>query len=317
MSGELRARHMEGERWKMEARLADPPSTLEGECWIRPDLAPEPDQLGTLRVDVGNSTLDVPIFAGGTSSADIEESLRIQLNNDVGYVPLAPLQDATYPELRVQQSSGTYGMHDAVEVSAIPDSDLTQYSLTDPDGRISVVGSESYEARMPNGTNEVARLYTAETLSDYSRILLSFSFEILSYSTSAQLPMMAWTDTEDAVYSDTNRFVGMDIGSNGSTTPSVNPRTKSDSDTGNGSAARLRTVGLDLNTIYDVEMDFDLSTDDLTVTVFESGSQIGSDTVTIPSGSYEWLYAAQSLDGGFSAEGEIDIDVSNYSFEAL
>jgi hypothetical protein len=112
----------------MEARLADPPSTLEGECWIRPDLAPEPDQLGTLRVDVGNSTLDVPIFAGGTSSADIEESLRIQLNNDVGYVPLAPLQDATYPELRVQQSSGTYGMHDAVEVSAIPDSVVEQWN---------------------------------------------------------------------------------------------------------------------------------------------------------------------------------------------
>jgi len=119
---DLRQNSMTGEQWVFEERSADPASTEEGERWLRTDLN-SGDKIATLRVDVGSSIRDVPIFATGTAVDTVSEAMRIQVNGVTGYVPIAPVSDAAFPELRIQHNSQVHGFHNRVDPGpAIPDS---------------------------------------------------------------------------------------------------------------------------------------------------------------------------------------------------
>lgn len=193
----------------------------------------------------------------------------------------------------------------------IPDSDLTQYSLTDPDGRITVVDSSTYEARLPNGTNESARLYKNISLSNYSHLVYSYDFEMLSHTKNAHYHIGAWSDTEDTTDGTNQTAVGGTVGSiDGNLAFGTLLRDGSTYD---------RTIISNINedTEYHVDIEYDLGTDTLTVTLSQGGSQIGQETETIPSASYNWHYAGQSRSAGFSNEGSMDVDVRNVSFEAV
>jgi hypothetical protein len=141
----LRQDSMTGEQWVLEERSADPPSTEEGERWLRTDLN-SGDKIATLRVDVGSSIHDVPIFSTGTAVDTVSEAMRIQVNNTTGYVPIAPVSDAAFPELRMQHNSQVHGFHDRVEPgSAIPDTAVLHSTAADYDGSkwVDQVGSNN------------------------------------------------------------------------------------------------------------------------------------------------------------------------------
>jgi len=112
-----------GEQLVFEERTSDPASTSEGEMWLRTDLAPKTDQIGTLRFDNGSGTWDIPIFSAGTSGANVEEVLRIPVGGTVGYVPI--LQSSpTFPQLGFQHAGARYGLYS--RTSAIRDTSMFQ-----------------------------------------------------------------------------------------------------------------------------------------------------------------------------------------------
>lgn len=170
----LRADSITGEQWVLEERTADPPSTEEGERWLRSDLN-SGDKIATLRVDVGSSIRDVPIFSTGTAVDTVSEAMRVQVNGETGYVPIAPVAEANYPELRMQHNSELHGFHDRVEPgSALPDSvvnnaygwyDAENLSLNDGDSVTTrpdisgqsndISGTGTYQANAINGEPSV------------------------------------------------------------------------------------------------------------------------------------------------------------------
>jgi len=54
----------------------------------------------------------------GTSGSNVIEALRAErTSGGVGYLPLAPIADAAYPEIRFQHNGSVYGLHDSTTVS--------------------------------------------------------------------------------------------------------------------------------------------------------------------------------------------------------
>jgi len=122
---DLRADSMTGEQYVFEERTADPASTVEGERWLRTDLN-SGDKLATLRVDVGGSTLDVPVFPTGTSEDGVTEALRLRVGSQTGYIPaVADTSAAGFPQLRLQHDGQVYGYHDAQGFFAFFDVEIT------------------------------------------------------------------------------------------------------------------------------------------------------------------------------------------------
>jgi len=120
MTTDLRADSMTGEQFVFEERTTDPTTTQEGERWIRTDLN-SGDKIATLRVDVGASILDVPIFPTGTSQDSVVESIRVRVGSQTGYLPAVPETNANYPALRLQHNGQVYGYHDEQGVFAFFD----------------------------------------------------------------------------------------------------------------------------------------------------------------------------------------------------
>jgi hypothetical protein len=81
--------------------------------WIRTDLAPDTDQLATLRFDAGGSTLDVPIYDVSASTTNVSKAWRFQVGGAVGFAPIVEA-GATYPALRHQHNGAVYGTHDSL-----------------------------------------------------------------------------------------------------------------------------------------------------------------------------------------------------------
>jgi hypothetical protein len=125
---ELRAESFAGEQWVFEPRTSDPGTIQEGHRWLRTDLN-SGDKIATLRVDVGDSIVDVPVFPTGTAEDTVSEALRIRVGGQDGYVPIAPEAEAAFPALRVQHSGQLHAYHDRVSPgAAIPDSVDHQWS---------------------------------------------------------------------------------------------------------------------------------------------------------------------------------------------
>jgi hypothetical protein len=216
------------------------------------------------------------------------------------------------------QSQGSYtldinGQQISIEVTSvrnIPDADLTKYSLTDPDNRISVINSQKYEARMPNGTNEVTRLFKNIKLDDYSPIIYAFNFEVLNHNSFAQY-QITWSNKKDSTAKTNQKSVGVNIGSRNSQFAFSIIRQ-------NGSTKnRKKLANLTENQNYYVEIKYNLDVYVLTVTLYKNQSQIAQKTETIPNANYNWHYTSQSVNGGFNTEGSIDIDVKNVDFKEV
>lgn len=109
------------ERYQLERRTSDPATTQEGEMWIRTDLAPDADQLATLRFDNGSGTWDIPIYDTTATTDNVSKALRFEVAGSTGFVPVTT-SGGTYDALRLQHNDSTYAFHDALEASAIPDS---------------------------------------------------------------------------------------------------------------------------------------------------------------------------------------------------
>jgi len=117
---DLRADSMTGEQFVFDERTADPSSTQEGERWLRTDLT-SGDKIATLRVDVGTSILDVPVFPVGTAEDSVVEAIRVRVGSQTGYIPAVPETNANFPALRLQHNGQVFGYHDEQGVFAFFD----------------------------------------------------------------------------------------------------------------------------------------------------------------------------------------------------
>jgi len=107
------------ERYQLEQRTSDPATTQEGDMWIRTDLAPDTNQLATLRFANGGGTIDIPIYDVAASAASkISKAWRVQTGGVTGFVPILETS-GTYDQLRIQRGSNWWGTHDSL--SAISD----------------------------------------------------------------------------------------------------------------------------------------------------------------------------------------------------
>jgi len=109
------------ERYGLEERTADPAEYADGEMWIRTDLAPETDQLATLRFDKNGTLLDVPIFdTAASTDAGISKAFRVSVGGVAGFIPL--YDGGSFDALKFQHNSAVWELHDSL--SGIPDSEV-------------------------------------------------------------------------------------------------------------------------------------------------------------------------------------------------
>jgi hypothetical protein len=108
------------ERYGVEERTSDPSTHVEGDRWIRTDLAPDTDQIATYRFDMGSEVVDFPIYDGGATVDGVEKVRRVRVNGTTGFVPFAE-SGANYPQWAIQHKGSRLGAHDALTASAIPD----------------------------------------------------------------------------------------------------------------------------------------------------------------------------------------------------
>jgi len=121
-----------GEQDVLEVRTTDPSNPEPDERWIRSDVAPETDQIATMRCGDGT---DIPIFATGTATDTVRECRRVRVGGQTGYMPIAPPADASFTERRFRHNGTTMAYHDAVSPgAAIPDNAVNQWKYDEGDG---------------------------------------------------------------------------------------------------------------------------------------------------------------------------------------
>lgn len=113
------------EQYQLELRTTDPATYHEGEAWIRTDIAPETDQIATLRFDNGASNIDIPIYDSAATTNGVSKAWRVQIGGVTGFIPITTA-GPTFNQLKFQHNGSAYGVHDAV--SAIPDSVVSRPS---------------------------------------------------------------------------------------------------------------------------------------------------------------------------------------------
>lgn len=112
-----------GERIVLTTRTSDPSSPTQGDKWLRTDLT-SGDKIATLRFEHASGTWDIPVFPTGTSESGVEEVLRIQTPNGLGFVPVVQ-NGGTRPELAIQHTGARHGWH--TSTAPTPDSVVLQY----------------------------------------------------------------------------------------------------------------------------------------------------------------------------------------------
>jgi len=95
-------------------------------------------QIATITVETAGGPVDLPVYEPGDSGSNRLEAFRVQTASGPGFVPLAAVDEADRPYLRVQTSSGVRAVD--TSASGIPDSALTQdlvawYRFEDGDAR--------------------------------------------------------------------------------------------------------------------------------------------------------------------------------------
>jgi len=81
-------------------------------------------QIATITVETAGGPVDLPVYEPGDSGSGRLEAFRVQTASGPGFVPLAAVDEADRPYLRVQTSSGVRAVD--TSASGIPDSGLKQ-----------------------------------------------------------------------------------------------------------------------------------------------------------------------------------------------
>jgi hypothetical protein len=82
--------------------------------WIRTDLAPDTDQLATLRFDAGGSFWDFPIYdVAASTGSKVSKAWRVRVGGATGFVPIAE-SGASHPALKYQHNGTPYEANDAL-----------------------------------------------------------------------------------------------------------------------------------------------------------------------------------------------------------
>ena len=196
---------------------------------------------------------------------------------------------------------------DGKEIIAIPDN-LTEYELTDPDGRISVIDANSYSADFEGGRNDSGRLFT-----DYDFESVDFEFDVTVNSSDNQgRTYIGFSDTEDVDYFDMSNFVGLMIGDDDGTISFEGVSGVSSETIGDFEGVFATTSTEQSNSVK-----FSLDeTGSLTLTVTDSDdNEIGSDTITFDDTvEFAYLYAAaaEGRGGDVTVEGNINYDITRW-----
>jgi len=133
--GRISAEQFWTEQVRLTALESDPNDSEEGELWLREDVAEEDDQLATIRLDTGGSTVDIPVFdVGADVPDDVSTQLRLVVDGQQGFVPTVE-DGGSIPQLAVW-SDGV--RHEAIEeLVALPDGLINQYELSEGTGTTS------------------------------------------------------------------------------------------------------------------------------------------------------------------------------------
>jgi len=124
-----------GEQLVLDVRSSAPSSPETHQAWIRDDLT-SGEQIGAL--EFGDGT-QVPIYPDSLTVEDsVTKALQVSVGGQMGFIPTAPVDDATYDARRFPYNGVDYGLHSARSLSAIPDNtvahyDASQLSLNDGD----------------------------------------------------------------------------------------------------------------------------------------------------------------------------------------
>jgi len=124
-----------GEQLVLDVRSSAPSSPETHQAWIRDDLT-SGEQIGAL--EFGDGT-QVPICPDSLTVEDsVTKALQVSVGGQMGFIPTAPVDDATYDARRFPYNGVDYGLHSARSLSAIPDNtvahyDASQLSLNDGD----------------------------------------------------------------------------------------------------------------------------------------------------------------------------------------
>ena len=125
--GKISAAEFFSEQVRLTPLTSDPTDSEEGELWLRADLAEEDDQLATLRLDTGGSTVDIPVFDVAADVPDgIETQLRLVVDDQQGFVPTTA-DDPAIEQLGVWSGGVRYGV--AEGLSALPDGATRQWEI--------------------------------------------------------------------------------------------------------------------------------------------------------------------------------------------
>jgi len=182
-------------------------------------------------------------------------------------------------------------------------SQLQLYTLTDPDGKITINSPTSFDADFTNGINEVARLFINEPLIDST---VSFDIEVSNYSNFASY-FFGYADTGNAVMDDNPSNAGFRL---------RNPNQGGDFEFVIGIAGSNIICQGSLNTTYSVTVDYNASSSDFNVDI--SGSDFsGNETESLPAASMTHHYAVMGGGESFNNEGNAPFEVTNFNFDAI
>ena len=107
-----------GEQLVLDVRSSAPSSPETHQAWIRDDLT-SGEQIGAL--EFGDGT-QVPIYPDSLTVEDsVTKALQVSVGGQMGFIPTAPVDDATYDARRFPYNGVDYGLHSARRLSAIPE----------------------------------------------------------------------------------------------------------------------------------------------------------------------------------------------------
>ena len=201
----------------------------------------------------------------------------------------------------------------SVGITALPDSDLTQYQITDPDDNLTVIDSESFDSRVPNSPNDESRLY--QTFDDKFSLNWTFTFENITSSNESDSFIFGFATDADSTFTNLSNFVGLRyVDVSGEDDQGFETFTDDDS---LGSPYDT-FVQVDTGQSVTVSIDFDVESGDMTAEIIDSGTVIGTDSVTFD-GSLNWIHHYPYIggNGSFGDPGQHDVDINDHQFNSL
>jgi len=202
--------------------------------------------------------------------------------------------------------------------SAIPDSDLTQYTVTQLDAASLSVSSASAYSVGDIGANDRDRIYK-QYAGKLSPFRISFTLDVTSATADNAHFHIGIATNADETFQTASDWVGLHTHDAGDASIF----------SGNDFASRVG-AGKDYDDVEEIfasyvegtpsniEMDFDINVGEATLRVTSSSGSTGNSTVSFDE-TKEWdtVYALMGSERNFGGSGAIDATVTNWAFESL